>query len=467
MLKKKIKVDSTNDEKRKKILLYGLPFVLVIIVIIGILFSTGKFSGLMGNSVDTKEKMASYYLGDFDLDGKITQNDYYELEKYIDQVNSGEEVKIDDVRLIVGDIDQDGEIFDKDLTIFKDYFEKKSDTYKAYYEKIGIEKKCIDGYSLSGNYCVKNEKSNSKDSINNNGYFIVRYDGNGASKSMSDQSIQFGTPTNLLPNNFIKDGYIFAGWRARRDDGTWYCYISPNHSENQVEWKDESFCKQFGYYLYENGQSVSRTANPGHYVTMIAQWSTTTYTIRYSSDGSSNVMEDQKVAYGVDKSLNTNKFTKAGYSFSGWEAELDDGTWYCYTDPSRSISKWTNKSDCESFDYYVFKDKQVIHNLSDSNRTITLHALWKLNASTNNNSSANKKTTIKYDAQDGTGTMLSQTVEPGQIIKLRKLNFARTGYYFDGWKVYNQSEGNKYLCKNIRHHKIVEIIMFIIKMKIR
>ncbi len=53
--------------------------------------------------------------------------------------------------------------------------------------------------------------------------YIIRYNNNGGSGSLADQTIKYGVTENLRTNTFTKTGYKFIGWNTQADgQGTSY-----------------------------------------------------------------------------------------------------------------------------------------------------------------------------------------------------------------------------------------------------
>ena len=58
--------------------------------------------------------------------------------------------------------------------------------------------------------------------VPNSNQFTVRFNANGGSGIMSDQSFTYGTAQALTANAFTRDGYTFAGWVTNADDAKAY-----------------------------------------------------------------------------------------------------------------------------------------------------------------------------------------------------------------------------------------------------
>jgi uncharacterized repeat protein (TIGR02543 family) len=144
-----------------------------------------------------------------------------------------------------------------------------------------------------------------------------------------DTTVSTGTYTYgtkyTLPS-VTKTGYIFSGWLY---NGTTYTGSLQNEDFSPNE---------------ENSTAKS--------VTLTAQWTPITYTIRFNSNGGSGSMNDMTCTYDTSYNLTKNAFSKSCYIFYGWS-----------TTSGSSTLKYTN---CES-----------IKNLASTSTTINLYAIWK------------------------------------------------------------------------------------------
>ena len=246
--------------------------------------------------------------------------------------------------------------------------------------------------------------------------FTVKFRGNGGSGSMSDQKMTYGAYNTLKSNVFTKSGYVFNGWVAQRWDGKAYCYTNP--AKTSVGWVAQSNCD--AYYHFKNKQQLTTTVPAGKTVTMFAQWKWNKFTVAYYSGGGTGKMNNQYITYGSSTNLYGNAFKKRGYTFIGWNAQREDGKWYCYTDPSKSRAAWLKNSQC--FGYYLYKDKQAVSTTVQPGSYVKMVAQWKT-----------RKFLVRFNANGGTGKMNDQQVIYGEPTKLYGNAFKRKGYKFVGW----------------------------------
>ena len=155
--------------------------------------------------------------------------------------------------------------------------------------------------------------------------YTIRYDANGGSGMMIDQSVKVGKTVDLSNNAYVLDDYKFVGWNTEPDGSG---------------------------VGYSDHQSVSGLGNVGDVVTLYAQWAPIVhYYVHFEPNGGTGTMNDQQFTYDDSPvALTQNTFSKDGYKFMGWNTEPDgSGTSY--------------------------EDAQLIQNLTDIPDTvITLYA---------------------------------------------------------------------------------------------
>ena len=134
------------------------------------------------------------------------------------------------------------------------------------------------------------------------------------------------------------------------------------------------------------------------------------YTVNFNANGGSGSMSSQSMKYDLQKALNSNTFTRKGYTFKGWATSAGGGVTYSN---GASVKNLT----------------------STNNGTVNLYAVWepksyKLNLYTNGgtilNGSSHEYVNLRYDT--------------GDYYAIEWLNPTRAGYTFDGWYT---SDGTK------------------------
>ena len=253
--------------------------------------------------------------------------------------------------------------------------------------------------------------------------FTVEYDAGGGTGSMKSTKVTYGTDTALRKNQFKLTGYTFSGWNAcRASDNKW------RTKENG--WQTRKNIEKNGYalFVYKNGASIAKTTSVNKdTITMSAVWKVNTFTVEYNANGGKGSMESTKVTYGKSTKLRANQFKRTGYTFSGWNAyRASDNKW------RTEENGWQTQStiDANGYTLTVYKNKVSIAKTTSVNKdTITMYAVWK-----------NNEYTVSYHANGGKGTMESTRVIYGEDIRLSSNEFTRSGYGFDGWNAYRESD---------------------------
>ncbi len=161
---------------------------------------------------------------------------------------------------------------------------------------------------------------------------------------------------------------------------------------------------------YEIGVKNNFKLKAGQSIDLYAiwNWQPGGYTIVFNANGGSGDMSSQYASFGW-RTLSANTFTKTGNTFTGWNTK-SDGTGTSYN------------------------NSQSVLNLSTENgASVTLYAQWRIN-----------KYTVVFDANGGSGTMSSQSMDYGSVYTLRKNTFTKDFRSFDGWSKNADGTGTKY-----------------------
>ena len=152
-----------------------------------------------------------------------------------------------------------------------------------------------------------------------------------ATGTMADQSLTYGGNTQLTPNAFTRTGYTFAGWNT---------LAAPTDESPGTRYVDQQFV-----------QNIT-DVNHGT-ITLYAQWTPHTYTVKFNANGGSGTMSDMSFTYGEAQNLTANAFTPpTGKIFVGWSK--------------------TQNGNVE------YTDGQYVKNLTNTlGAEVTLYALWK------------------------------------------------------------------------------------------
>ena len=289
----------------------------------------------------------------------------------------------------------------------------------------------------------------------------ITFNSNGGSGSMSNQIFTAGVSQKLSANTFIRNGYNFTGWNTKTDgSGT-------NYTDKQ-----------------------SLTLTEVVPLTLYAQWEqmVTNVEVIFDSNGGSGSMSNQVFTAGVSQNLQANIFTRADYTFIGWNTRAD-GSGTSYADKqSLTLSKedsltlyaqweqivtnvvitfnsnggsgsmsnqiftagvsqnlsantfirngynftgWNTKTDGSGTNY---TDKQSL-TLSGETTSLTLYAQWQKNVT---------YAKVTFNSNGGTGNMAEQSFTVGVSQKLSVNTFTRSGYTFVGWNISADGSGTNY-----------------------
>ncbi|MBR6061608.1 MAG: InlB B-repeat-containing protein, partial [Spirochaetales bacterium] len=144
----------------------------------------------------------------------------------------------------------------------------------------------------------------------------VRYNANGGSGTMANQTITYDVPTNLSANAFTRTGYTFRGWNISSTAST---------------------------ATYTDRQSVSNLHTADNYtVDLYAIWKANSYTVAFNANGGTGTMANLTMTYGTAKALTANAFTRTDYTFAGWNTKAN-GSGTSYTN-KQSVSNLTSVS---------------------------------------------------------------------------------------------------------------------------
>ena len=287
--------------------------------------------------------------------------------------------------------------------------------------------------------------------------YYVTFDANGGSGSMDEQEFENGVAGVLDANTFTRTDYVFAGWNTKADGtGTSYAdgasitltasitlyaqwtradatkyYVTFNANGGSGTMAAQEFDKSVAGNLNANtftrtdyafagwntkadgtGTSYADTASITltESITLYAQWTSTAvakYYVTFNANGGSGTMANQEFEEGVAQNLAANSFTRANYTFDGWNTKAD-GTGTSYADTA-SIT------------------------LTES---ITLYAQWTYTPAT--------KYYVTFDANGGSGTMAAQEFVSGVAGTLNANAFTRTDYVFAGWNTKADGTGTSY-----------------------
>ena len=288
-----------------------------------------------------------------------------------------------------------------------------------------------------------------------NNYDILYHENAGA-QTIITQARTFDSTAALRANTFARTGYSFVKWNTEPDgSGTDYA--------NQVSFP----MNVLGISLY-------------------AQWSPNSYNVTFNANGGAGTMTAQSIVFDQSVPLRENTFTRARYTFAGWNT-LANGTGVSYAQgasyPMTSLgatlyAQWEPISYNVTFNANlgsgVMNPQPIPFNLSRPlnsneftrtgyrfNRWTTLSnntgTVYADNASLTMNAEgitlfANwiaNSYDIVYDGNQATGgTMANTPVNFNSTVTLRANSFSRIGYAFAGWNTQADGQGTAYTNSN-------------------
>ena len=116
-------------------------------------------------------------------------------------------------------------------------------------------------------------------------FYKIKYDGNGATGSMKDQTINYLEKTKINSLGFEKKGYEFTGWKITKNN----LYYGKDSNDN-IGWYEMP--NKFIYL--KNEQEILKLGNNGETITLIAQW---------NGDEDKNLVLDCPTSVLVNKSF--------------------------------------------------------------------------------------------------------------------------------------------------------------------
>ena len=283
-----------------------------------------------------------------------------------------------------------------------------------------------------------------------NGVYFVKFDANGGTGVMANQTINCDLTTALSKVTYTKAGYSFVKWTTAAD-GTGTAYL------DQAEVKD----------LTTNASTI----------TLYAQWSLNTYTISYDLEDGTGV-KTLDVDYGDAYSIPVP--AKTGYTFGGWyvldvaytDAAGDSLAAYADDDDITVTAKWTAKSWTAHFDvnggdgtisgtvtvtygqmvpsfstipmrtghnfngYSAAADSDVLYYIFNYGN-LSANKVWDVDAEGTDVTLYAQYTALTFSVyfsnNNGSGNMNSVTATYGSPMPTVSVSFTRTGYHFVGF----------------------------------
>ena len=240
-----------------------------------------------------------------------------------------------------------------------------------------------------------------------NGIVTISYNANGGTGEMNNSECRTGSNCILKNNMFKKEGYEFTGW-------------SPSETENKE--------------IY----GINDTYKADSDATLYAQWKLKEITITYNANGGTGQMEPTKYTYGAEKvNISENKFTKEGYTFSGWtiyNPTLDK--WYGCTDDTTTCTGTEKNTTLDWYDrdkIKVYYNNKNEWNSKTTQQDIVCYAQWTKNIpKPETKPQVEKIYQIKYQLNGGrNGKNAPVSGVEGSVLTIS--NPTKEGYQFTGW----------------------------------
>ena len=159
--------------------------------------------------------------------------------------------------------------------------------------------------------------------------YTVKFNPNGGSGSMANQTVTYGQSTTLTANAFDIANGRFLGWDT-------------NSAGTTVVYEDGA---DFGN---EDLVDLGVIGTNGATINLYAVWQMS-YTVNFDANGGEGSMDPQTIPYGTATALSANVFSRTGYEFTGW-----------------TLAGSTD----------LIEDEAVVTDLAGTNDSVTLYAQW-------------------------------------------------------------------------------------------
>ena len=228
-----------------------------------------------------------------------------------------------------------------------------------------------------------------------NGYFCRK----GAS-CLADRYYTFGSAVNILPFTQI---------------GLWDDYgtaIVSTMQLTQVDPVTHRSLARDGYVFTGWSEDVSNVTGD---MTVQAQYKPVRYTVNYDANGGTGSMPASTLTYDRPQALPAIGFTKAGYSFAGWNTQKDGSG-------------------------KTFTDKQIVGNLlTHENAAGTLYAQW---------TPTPPVITVVFHSNDGGADETVKRVWASNNLDMKAIGlpdgWTKKGFVFHGWNLAADGSGVEY-----------------------
>jgi len=263
--------------------------------------------------------------------------------------------------------------------LFKDYYSEDKSQRFVSYEKEQTRKELADDdiykvISEDATLKARWTPKTIKVSLDTNGgtggtsAFWFKYD---EVKFYSNENLTTEITTIQQPR---KEGYTFINYHGNGEHGA----VSGNIYLSNTE---TPFAEELVHDIYED-------------VTLIAEWGSNPYIVRYVNSANEEESQDKTVSYDQEFPIMQNHFTRTGYTFSGWIDEHG----------------------------VVYQPMERVKNLAETG-IVLLKTIWEAN-----------EYTVRFLSGGANGEMDPQTFIRDETGKLNANVFTKAGYTFKNWK---------------------------------
>ncbi len=211
--------------------------------------------------------------------------------------------------------------------------------------------------------------------------------------------------TRWRPNKYTVEFHTEKGsdlstLTVNYDDNNTAVGVTKRTGYTFVQWNAEA--NGVSFILAESGKigeairalAPENVPDDGTTISLTAQWTPITYTVKYNAAGGNSTPSTQTVTYDTTERV-AGAISRTGYTFGGWKSSKDGKTYQ----PNAEIRNWTSQHE-----------------------EITLTAVW-----------TPIKYTVKYNADGGSSTPESQTVAYDSTAKVAGA-ISKSNNKFKGWK---------------------------------
>ncbi len=207
--------------------------------------------------------------------------------------------------------------------------------------------------------------------------FIIELNASGGKHADGFVPTVYGINNKPLPDIEIptREHYTFLGYFTQQDNG--------EVTEQGVKYYDNE----------GKGTQILQTAKD---FTLYASWKENKYKLNFDANGGEGEIDTMEVGVGEEFNLPKNTFTRKTYVFKGWSTTKDGKVEY--------------------------KDTEKVKGLGVADGETTLYAVWEKGFYT-----------IVFDANNGSGDKISQSIPTDTNTKLSATHFTNNGYILVGW----------------------------------